>query len=232
MAANRKLLAAAAACAAAVIGVTGCSSDSGGDKDPFEGMSADKIAKKASKASKNAGSFAMKSEVKEDGEQTTGAFSVTEGGDCKATIDSGKTGHSELLHVGKAQYVKADEKFWKASAGATIAGRVKGRWVKTPSAQGGSACNLDDMFESKKLKGLKREKDAEVNGTKAAVLVKKKGKETTTFYVAMEGKPYFLKVTNDGDDKGTATFSDYGKPVDVKAPAADEVVDQKELAGL
>ncbi|MEW2524732.1 hypothetical protein [Streptomyces sp. NPDC047071] len=231
MAANRKLLAAAAACAAAVIGVTGCSSDSG-DKDPFEGMSADKIAKKASNASKNAGSFTMKSESKEDGDQITGAFSIAKGGDCKATVDSGKMGHSELLYVNNASYVKADEKFWKARAGATIAGRVKGRWVKSPSSRAGGACNLDNMFESGKLKGLKRLDDADVDGKKAAVLIKKKGKETTTFYVAMDGKPYFLKVTNNGDEKGTATFSDYGKPVDVKAPAADEVVDQKELAGL
>ncbi|ARX86282.1 MULTISPECIES: hypothetical protein [Streptomyces] len=231
MAANRKLLAAAAACAAAVIGVTGCSSDGDGAKDPFKGMSADKIAKKASKASKNAGSFTMKSQVKEDGAQTTGEFAVAEGGDCKATIDSRKNGHSEILTVGKSSYVKADERFWKARAGATIAGRVDGRWVKSPS-QGEGACDLGDIFQGKKLKGLKRADDAEVDGKKAAVLVKKKGDETTTFYVAMEGKPYFLKVTNDGDDKGTATFSGYGEPVDVKAPAPGEVVDQKQLAGL
>ncbi|EPH44466.1 hypothetical protein ABT390_20865 [Streptomyces aurantiacus] len=231
MAANRKLLAAAAACAAAVIGITGCSSDDGA-KDPFEGMSADKIAKKASSASRNAGSFTMKSEVKEGGEQTAGEFAVAKGGDCKATIESSKKGHSEMLTVGKSSYMKADEKYWKATVGSTIAGRAKGRWVKA-SSQGQSTCPLgDDMFQSKKFKGLKREKDAEVDGKKAAVLVKKKGDETTTFYVAMEGKPYFLKVTNDGDDKGTATFSGYGEPVDVKAPAPGEVVDQKELAGL
>ncbi|MFD5700323.1 hypothetical protein [Streptomyces lasiicapitis] len=232
MAANRKLLAVAAACAAVVIGVTGCSGDDGGDKDPFEGMSADKIAKKASKASKNAGSFTMKSQVTEDGGQATGEFAVAKGGDCKATIDSRKNGHSEILTVDKSSYMKADEKYWKATAGATIAGRVKGRWVKAPS-QGESSCALGDMFESKKLKGLKREKDAEVDGKKAAVLVKKKGDKTSTFYVAMEGKPYFVKVTNDGgDEKGTATFSGYGEPVDVKAPAPGEVVDQKQLAGL
>ncbi|GGO34130.1 MULTISPECIES: hypothetical protein [Streptomyces] len=232
MAANRKLLAVAAACAAVVIGVTGCSGDDGGDKDPFEGMSADKIAKKASKTSKNAGSFTMKSQVKEDGGQATGEFSVVKGGDCKATIDSRKSGHSEIVTVGKSSYMKADEKYWKTAVGATLAGRVKGRWVKSEPSQGQSSCALGNMFESKKFKGLKREKDAQVDGKKAAVLVKKKGDETTTFYVAMEGKPYFVKVANDGDEKGTATFSGYGEPVDVKAPAPGEVVDQKELAGL
>ncbi|WJV46331.1 hypothetical protein [Streptomyces flavofungini] len=230
MAANRKLLAAVAACAAAVIGVTGCSSD-GGDKDPFKGMSADKIAKKASKASKDAGSFTMKSQVTEGSEQTTGTFVIAEGGDCKATIDSRKDGHSEILTVGKTSYMKADEKYWKAKASSTIAGRVKGRWVKASSG-GKSSCALGDMFESNKLKGLKREKDAEVDGKKAAVLVKKKGDETTSFYVALEGKPYFLKVVNNGDSKGTATFTGQGESVDIKAPAPGDVVDQKQLAGL
>ncbi|GHE79457.1 lipoprotein [Streptomyces longispororuber] len=230
MAANRKLLAAAAVCAVAVIGVTGCSSDSG-DKDPFEGMSADKIAKKASTASRGAGSFTMLSRTTQDGQEITGEFSVLESGDCKATIESPKTGHSELLTIGETSYIKGDEAFWKAT-GPGVADRVKGRWVKSP-AKGKSACDLGGrkMFEGKKLKGLERGDDAEVDGQKTAVLVKKKGDETTTFYVALEGKPYFLKVTNDGDSKGTATFRDFDKPIDVKAPPSGEVVDEKELAG-
>ncbi|MYY81945.1 MULTISPECIES: hypothetical protein [unclassified Streptomyces] len=227
MAANRKLLAVAVACAAAVIGVTGCSSD--GDKDPFDGMSADKIADKASKASKDAGSFTMKGKMEQKGEQNNIEFSVAESGDCKGTMGSPKKGTAEFLSVGKVRYVKGDDKFWESSGGGAVAELVKGRWVK--SAEQNSACNPDDMFKSDKLKNLKREDDAEVEGQKAAVLTKKKGSETTTFYVAMEGKPYFLKVVNKGsDDPGSVTFSDYGKNVDVKAPPAGEVVDPKKIA--
>ncbi|MET8683454.1 hypothetical protein ABZV77_04500 [Streptomyces sp. NPDC004732] len=227
MAANRKLLAVAVACAAAVIGVTGCSSD--GDKDPFDGMSADKIADKASKASKDAGSFTMKGKMEQKGEVSNIQFSVAESGDCKGTMGSPKKGTAEFLATGKTSYVKADDKFWESQGGASTAELLKGRWVK--GAEGTSVCNPDDMFKSDKLKNLKREDDAEVDGQKAAVLTKKKGSETTTFYVAMEGKPYFLKVVNkDSDEPGTVTFSDYGKAVDVKAPPASEVVDPKKLA--
>ncbi|MEU5684020.1 hypothetical protein DEJ48_13265 [Streptomyces venezuelae] len=228
MAANRKLLAVAVACAAAVIGVTGCSSD--GDKDPFDGMSADKIADKASKASKDAGSFTMKGKMDQKGEVSNIEFSVAESGDCKGTMGSPKKGTAEFLATGDTSYVKADDKFWESQGGGSTAELLKGRWVKS-AGEGKSVCNPDDMFKSDKLKDLKREDDAEVDGQKAAVLTKKKGSETTTFYVAMEGKPYFLKVVNKGSDEpGSVTFSDYGKDVDVKAPPAGEVVDPKKIA--
>ncbi|MEU7578044.1 hypothetical protein AB0B50_10615 [Streptomyces sp. NPDC041068] len=230
MAANRKLLAVAVVCAAAVIGVTGCSSDSG-DKDPFDGMSADKIAEKASKASKDAGSFTMKGQMKQNGETSNIEFVVAESGDCKGTMGSAKKGKAEFLSSGKFTYSKGDDKFWEASGGGATAELLKGRWVKRPNKGSKAVCNPDDMFSNKNLKKLKREDDAEVGGAKAAVLTRKKGGETTTFYVAMEGKPYFLKVVNKGSDgPGTVTFSDYGKPVDVKAPPASEVVDPEKLA--
>ncbi|MEU6991781.1 hypothetical protein ABZ953_14125 [Streptomyces sp. NPDC046465] len=229
MAANRKLLAVAVACAAAVIGVTGCSSD--GEKDPFDGMSADKIADKASKASKDAGSYRMKGQMKQAGEASDMEFVVAESGDCKGTMGSAKTGKAEILSVGGSTYSKGDDKFWEAKGGGSTAELLKGRWVKQPSKGGKAICNPDDMFSNKNLKKLKREDDAEVGGAKAAVLTRKKGDETTTFYVALEGKPYFLKVVNKGaDGPGTVLFTDYGKKVEVKAPPADQIVDPKKLA--
>ncbi|MFF3640177.1 hypothetical protein [Streptomyces sp. NPDC002564] len=229
MAAHRKLLAVAVTCAAAVIGVAGCSSD--GDKDPFDGLSADKIADKASKASKDAGSFTMKGKMKQGGQANDLEFAVAESGDCKGTMGSQKKGVAQFLSVGKTSYVKADDKFWEGQGGSSTAELLKGRWVKSPNKSGDSVCNPDDMFKSDKLKNLKREDDAEVDGKKAAVLTQKKGKETTTFYVAMEGKPYFLKVVNKGsEDPGSIVFSGYGKPVDVKEPPAKEVVDAKKIA--
>ncbi|ATL30321.1 hypothetical protein [Streptomyces formicae] len=231
MAANRKLLAvAAAACAAAVIGVTGCSSD--GDKDPFDGMSADKIAEKASKASKDAGSYRMKGQMKQSGQTSDIEFAVAKSGDCKGTMGSAETGKAEFLASGEFSYTKGDDKFWESTTGGGGAAKLlKGRWMKQSNKGGKPVCNPDDMFSNKNLKKLKRGDDAEVGGAKAAVLTRKKGSETTTFYVALEGKPYFLKVVNKGSEgPGTVTFSDYGKAVDVKAPADSEVVDPKKLA--
>ncbi|MEU5955647.1 hypothetical protein [Streptomyces sp. NPDC047525] len=228
MAANRKLLAAAVACATVFVGVTGCSSE---EKDPFEGMSADKIAKKAADASKGAGSFKVTGEGKQDGKPLHVDFSVAKSGDCKGKMDGGADGTAELLVSGDTQYMKGDEAFWKdAMSGSGQASRLKGKWVKSPNAGGEGVCDADAMFQSKELKKLKREDDSEVDGKKAAVLTKNKSGKKTTFYVAAEGKPYFLKVVSTGkDDPGTMNFSDYGTPVSVKAPAPSEVMDMEEL---
>lgn len=233
MAANRKLLAAAVACAAAIVGLTGCL---GGDeeKDPFEGMSADKIAKKASDASKGAGSFKVTGEGKQDGKPLHVDFSVAKSGDCKGKMDGGAQGTAELLVSGDSQYMKGDEAFWKDAMGGSGSGaqasRLEGKWVKSPNAEGKGVCAADAMFQSKDLKKLKREKDSEVDGKKAAVLTKSKSGKKSTFYVAMEGKPYFLKVETTGkEDPGTMYFTDYGKPVVVKAPAPGDVMDMEEL---
>ncbi|MFC8129581.1 hypothetical protein [Streptomyces sp. NPDC057302] len=228
MAANRKLLTAAVACAAVFVGVTGCSSE---EKDPFDGMSADKIADKASDASKGAGSFRVSGEGKQDAETVKVDFSVAKSGDCKGKVGGGAGGTAELLVSGDAQYMKGDEAYWKkAMGGSDKASTLKGKWVKTPNTGNGGVCDRDAMFQSKELKKLEREKDSEVDGKKAAVLTKDESGKKTTFYVAAEGKPYFLKVVTDTkEDPGTMYFSDYGKPVAVKAPAPGDVMDMKEL---
>ncbi|MEV0111810.1 hypothetical protein AB0H77_00950 [Streptomyces sp. NPDC050844] len=230
MAANRKLLAAAVACAAAIVGLTGCL---GGDeeKDPFEGMSADKIAKKASDASKDAGSFRVAGEGKQEGKPLKVDFSVAKSGDCKGKMDGGTDGTAEFLVSGDTQYMKGDAAYWKsAMGGGGQTSRFEDKWVKSPNAKGAGVCDPDSMFQSKDLKKLKRGDDAEVDGTKAAVLTKSKSGKKSTFYVAMEGKPYFLKVvTSSKEDPGTMNFSDYGKSVAIKAPAPNEVVDMEEL---
>ncbi|WP_051855861.1 hypothetical protein [Streptomyces sp. NRRL B-1347] len=230
MAANRKLLAAAAACAAAVIGVTGCSSD--GDKDPFEGMSADKIAKKAVDASKGAGSFKVSGQGEEDGKKVQIDFAVAESGDCQGKTGSAANGTGEILVVDKTSYFKGDEQFWKSTGSAAMGDKLKGRWMKSPRGEDSKTCDKDEMFNSAKLKGLKREKDAEVDGEKAAVLTKKTGKKQLTYYVALDGKPYFLRIEEKGADPTKMNFSDYGKSVVVKAPPADQVIEQKDLKDL
>ncbi|MGW7077501.1 hypothetical protein [Streptomyces sp. NPDC054866] len=231
MAANRKLLAAAVVCAAAVVGVTGCSKDDG--NDPFKGMSADKIAKKAIDASKGAGSFKVSGKGEQQGKPMQVDFAVAKSGDCQGKTGSPTTGTGEILVSGKSSYFKGDDKFWKSTGSSALGDKLKGRWMKSPDGQTNKTCDRDQMFESKELKGLKREKDAEVDGKKTAVLTKKDGGQTLTYHVALEGKPYFLQIDKKGGkDPVELTFTDYGKPVVVKAPPADQVVEQDDLKDL
>ncbi|MFF1693928.1 hypothetical protein ACFVXC_09940 [Streptomyces sp. NPDC058257] len=231
MAANRKLLAAAVVCAAAVVGVTGCSSDGG--NDPFKGKSADQIAKKAINASKGAGSFKVTGKGEQQGKPMQVDFAVAKSDDCQGKTGSPSTGIGEILVSGKSSYFKGDDKFWKSTGSSALGAKLKGRWMKSPQGQTAKTCDRDQMFESKGLKGLERGDDAEIDGKKTAVLTKKDGGQTVTYHVALDGKPYFLQIDKKGgDDPVKLNFSDYGKPVVVKAPAADDVVEQDDLKKL
>ncbi|RII16133.1 hypothetical protein DSC45_16220 [Streptomyces sp. YIM 130001] len=232
MAAKRKFVVATVACVAVVAGLSGCSSED----DAFDGMSADDIAKKSFKTSKAADSFKVTGEGKQQGSTVRLSFAINKEGACEGNMSAGKQGKAELLVIDKATYLKGDDAYWKSTmsaSGAAVNKKLDGRWVKSPSGgsgSGGSVCDRDDLFKAADAKDMERGDDADVDGQKAATLVKKEsGGKTSTFYVATEGKPYLLQVETKGKEQGTTTFSDYNKPVKVKAPAADQVADVKEI---
>ncbi|KQX58754.1 MULTISPECIES: hypothetical protein [unclassified Streptomyces] len=255
MRANRKLWATATICVALVAGVTGCSQDK--DKaaaDPFAGLTADAIAEKAVATTKTATSLRMNGTGKTDGQDMTTDFTLDSKGSCKGSMSSGAGGEgkAEILRTGGFTYMKGDDAFWRSSSGeegasadeaGAMSALLKGRWMKMPSEGDdndlGSLCDLKTMIKEMDEEnkgdrtGLTRGEDADVDGTAAVTLTKKKGAETTTFYVAKEGKPYVLRVVGaGGKEPGTVTFSEFDKPLTVAAPPADQIVDMAELAKL
>ncbi|MGW8761904.1 hypothetical protein ACWGN5_05300 [Streptomyces sp. NPDC055815] len=249
MRANRKLWAAATVCVAVVAGVTGCSKGDDKAADPFAGLTADAIADKGVETTKAATAFHMNGTGKTDGEEMTIDFAVDDKGNCKGSMKTPTGGSAEIVGTGGTSYMKGDDAFWKSTGGEegessaesdSMSALLKGRWMKMPSESGagegpGAFCDLKqivkDMDEDTPRKGLTREADADVDGKPAAVLSKKDKDETTTFYVAKDAeKPYILRVvTTGGDEPGTVTLSDYGRPVSVTAPPKSEVVDMEEL---
>ncbi|MDI3407737.1 hypothetical protein [Streptomyces cavernicola] len=228
MAANRKVLATAVACAAALVGVTGCF----GDKDPYEGMSADKIADKASKATSAVDSVKLSAEGKQSGKPTSIEFEIAKGGSCNGEMKSADMGRVDIRVVDKTSYMKGDAAYWKGTLGdEATAQKVGDRWVKVPSGQSDDMCDLKSLFKEGDLDGVKRGEDSEVDGTKAVTLTKKKsGGETVTFYVAAEGEPFFLRaVTKGGDEPNTMNFSGYNEKIEVEAPPASEIADMQDL---
>ncbi|MFF0485023.1 hypothetical protein [Streptomyces sp. NPDC004435] len=251
MRANRKLWAATTICLTAVIGLTGCGKGDDKAADPFAGVSADDIAKKAVEATKAATSVHMKGEGKNDGKDMTLDFSVDDKGSCQGTMSAGAEGKAEVMRTGGFTYMKADDAFYKstggeegasAEEGAAIAALLNGRWMKMPADDAdsndlGEFCDLKaifaDMDKETETTGLTREADADVDGTAAVVLKSKADKkgETTTLYVAKDSaKPYILRsVTAGGEEPGSVTLSDYNKPLTVTAPPADQVMDLEAL---
>lgn len=249
MRANRNLWAAATVCVAVIAGVTGCSQGDDKAADPFAGLTADAIAEKGFEATKGATALHMTGTVKTDGQEMKVDSALDDKGACKGTMGVGAEGKAEILRTGGTTYMKGDDAFWRSTgdegasadeAGA-MAALLKGRWMKMPSEgddnELGFLCDLKtmvkDLDEDKTERtGMTRGADADVNGTPAVTLTKKKGAETSTIYVAKEGKPYVLRlVKTGGEEPGSLTFAEYDKPVTVTAPPADQVVDMAELAG-
>jgi hypothetical protein len=70
-----------------------------------------------------------------------------------------------------------------------------------------------------------------VNGTPVIGLTIKDSSGGSTLYVATTGQPVPIEAAPEagGADSGTIDFLDYGAPVDVQAPAADQTVDVSAL---
>ncbi|MEV8361028.1 hypothetical protein [Streptomyces niveus] len=116
---------------------------------------------------------------------------------------------------------------------------LKGKWLKIPAGAGasaralGGACDLDAMLDGVHVadaKGATRGAAAEVEGRKAATLVKRETDGTRTTYVAAEGEPYLLKaVSEGGQSPGTVLLTDFGVPVKVAVPPGAETVDLRDV---
>lgn len=116
---------------------------------------------------------------------------------------------------------------------------LKGKWLKIPAGAGasaralGGACDLDAMLDGVHVadaKGATRGAAAEVEGRKAATLVKRETDGTRTTYVAAEGEPYLLKAVSEGGRApGTVLLTDFGVPVKVAVPLAAETVDLRDV---
>ncbi|MFE3114575.1 hypothetical protein [Streptomyces niveus] len=116
---------------------------------------------------------------------------------------------------------------------------LKGKWLKIPAGAGvsaralGGACDLDAMLDGVHVadaKGATRGAAAEVEGRKAATLVKRETDGTRTTYVAAEGEPYLLKAVSEGGQApGTVLLTDFGVPVKVAVPPAAETLDLRDV---
>ncbi|OON82816.1 hypothetical protein [Streptomyces tsukubensis] len=244
---NRGILLGAAVCAVAVMGLTGCSESGKPSKEPFQGQSADRIADRAVAATKDASSVRLAGRLRSGSKPVSVDIAVDTDGKCDGTMTT-EGAKIDLVRTGTATYVKGDEKFWRSSMESGRAGaetdkvldELRGKWVKMPAGDTGVSgiCDKDSVvsgLDGNKAErtGLTKRDGGKVDGEDSVALTKKKsGGATATVYVATEGKPYILKVVQrGGDEPGTLSLSDYGTPVDAKAPPAGQVVDLGRLAG-
>lgn len=200
-------------------------------------LSADQILAKAKAALAGAESTRIKGsggqgqqkfdlDMRYSGADSTGTFGI-----------NGQT--VELRKVGAAVYLKGSREFYTGIGGEGAAQLLAGKWLKTPQTDKRFADLAEIADLSKAAEGI-LDPDGTitkggvktVGGVEAITLISK-GKDGGNLYVATTGEPYPLRIEPSAasGETGSLTFSDFGKPVTVQVPPADQVVDVSKLPG-
>jgi len=163
-------------------------------------------------------------------------FKGTEGGAGWGTFDGQRV---EMIRVGQTVYFKADEAFWSDMTGDADAAReIAGKYLKTGAADEPALKLLatftdlsafSSMFLTPDGGSYTKGERKQIRGIDAIGLVES-GPRGLTLYVAAQGPAYPLQlVATKADDNGTLDFVDYGAPVQLDEPPADQVVDLDEV---
>ncbi|MFI9616839.1 hypothetical protein ACIHCM_35050 [Streptomyces sp. NPDC052023] len=207
-------------------------------------MTTQQIDKQAREAFRNATSLRLAGTISSDGQQLEVDLALDALGSCNGAVGN-SLGIMHIIKSGPLVYVKAQDDFWRATFSREMTAEqteamvalFAGRWVKPPrlmSATAGRMCNrlgsLTEALSPASGGNPTREADAVVGGRPVAVLAERTTTETTTVYIAKEGKPYILKATvTGGNEPADVTFSDYNKPVDTTPPPPDQILDPTKL---
>jgi hypothetical protein len=218
---------AAAAAAALALGACGGGSSSSGGG--VASQSASQIVTTAANALRTVSSVHVAGNVSEGASGTLGL-------DLRLVPGKGATGTMtqngssvRLVILGQQVYLNGGAAFWRKAAGATVAQKLAGHWIKGPSAQFGGLA--DELTVNELLKGLLDNHGGLVKGGsttvggRRAVSVVDHSKGGT-LDVAATGTPYPLQLSNSGADGGKVTFGDFNAPVSLTAPAGAQTPTQ------
>lgn len=243
-------------CVAIIVISTGCSAESNEvgarsaesptkTKHRFDTMAPGQIADQARKAVKNTTSMRLTGTANSEGRQVEADLAMDVRGSCHGTVGN-SLGTMDIIKKGSLVHVKAGEDYWRAtfSRGMTaekteeMVAHFKGRWIKPPRMMSeilGRVCNGLDALVGRLGHpvpdgSVTREADTTLGGRPVAVLTERTATESTTVYIAKEGKPYLLRARiAGGNEPVDLTFTDHNKPVDTTPPPPDQVLDPTTL---
>ncbi|MQW77100.1 hypothetical protein GHK92_14565 [Nocardioides sp. dk4132] len=248
---RRTRLAAAVAGAVMLTATAACgddeeSKDSSGESSSksSENGFADKPMKEIQEAAiadmKALDSVRMAGTITSDGAEMSLDLRLTTSGDCAGSITSDGA-EAEIIGLGQESYLKGSKEFWTQSAGPggekqaeALIGLIGDKWAKVPGGDFTEICDLDDFLDNLDDDESDSAEDqgevvgeTDLDGTPAIEIVSEEdGEETTVWVGSEEDKHYILKLeVVGGDEPGHFTFSEFNEPLDVQAPAKDEVVD-------
>ncbi|MFF5076400.1 hypothetical protein ACFY36_05065 [Actinoplanes sp. NPDC000266] len=232
---------------AATLALTACGSksDSSGDTKAaapassapaasgLDALTGQQILDKAKTALKSAKSYHVAGSMTEDGEKTTVDLKIA-GNDVIGFIQT-KEGKIELLSAGSQRYFRPSAEFWTAQGaqGKTIAQVIGKRWVKidakdTDTASMFAITNMEDILEPDGT--VEKTGAKQIDGKQALGLTDTVDGKGGILYVAAEGETYPLRLDGPTAADGSLAFTEYGETfADLKAPAAADVFDMKDL---
>jgi hypothetical protein len=198
-------------------------------------LPASQILSRAQAALKSAPSVHLKGSTVSEGARLRIDLRASDKGG-RATIAQGAQSF-EVLRIGTTVYIKADADFWRAQTrNAAAAELLKGKYLKgsMSDAKLASIAELTevDKFAAVLLKPngtVRKGQQTTIHGIQAIAL-NVSGQDGGRLYVATRDQPYPLQITSTSTaEPGTIDFLDYGAPITLTPPPAEQVVDTAKL---
>jgi hypothetical protein len=203
-----------------------------------EELSATGIVAKAKNAAEQASAVRIKGDVTENGERVRFDMRLLadRGGTGTLTVEDGSV---QITRIGGQAYMKGGAAFWTAAAGSGAAELLAGRYLKMPASEPNMAAlisftDIDDLmtnlFKDARAELLRKGRQKRTDGRRVITVIMT-GSDGGVLYVALNGKPYPLRIDSlpDAQDGGTVEFLDYDKPFPLRAPPASQTIDIAKL---
>jgi hypothetical protein len=202
-----------------------------------EKLSAAGIVAKARKAAEQASTVHVKGDITEKGQRIR--FDVRlladRGGTGTLTLRGGSV---RITRIGTRVYMKADSAFWTRMAGPSMAKLMVGKWLKGSTSEPDTdglifLTDIDtlvtELFKDTRGEVLHKGREQRAGGHRA-ITVTVKSTDGGVLYVALDGKPYPLRIQSlDAEEPGKVEFLDYDEPFTLKAPPASQTLDMSEF---
>ena len=220
---------------AAVSSAVSSSPSSSPSGDPLAGLGTYDIITQAVSDTRAAASVRVASTGSDAGTSITYSVSIKKGSGCEGTLSEGATGGYQLVMLGAQAWIKPDLALWKSfgyGAPARLSA-VSGKWVPASMTRSGvaglsAACSLDDIIGSEvRLTGLVKGSIGMVDGQRALELTSSTG--AATVWVSDAAAPVLVRIVDTSSGGGTFDFTQYGAPVTISPPPADQVIASQDL---
>lgn len=235
----------AAAAAAGMVLVTGCSAAADladTASADLSTLSAEAVSKRVAGAVDRVHSVRVTVELRRDGatQRTDLRLDIRTGN--YSAIGKTSSYTIETVRIGEDVYVKASRAYWQSRLGrdkAALLNSLDGKYghVAADDPARSTMKNLsrraDPHTVLPTLAKADRRPDSTVDGRRVVVFAEPGEKNPDLLYIPAEGPALPVKVADSpskgGSDTATMTWSEYDRPVDIQAPAADRIVELPSL---